>query len=60
MTGSSLAHSGPLTLDTIAEKSYNVIQMNPRTGQEADLGHVDGGRLKFSLTGIDQVLLLKA
>jgi hypothetical protein len=53
-------HGGPLTLNTRAGKRYNVIQMNPRTGQETDLRQVNGERLKFSLTGIDQVLLLRA
>ncbi len=37
-----------MTLDTIAEKRYNVTQMNPRMGQETDLGQVDS----YSITQV--------
>ena len=49
-------NGGPVEV-TLATGSYTAIQMDPRTGEQTDLGQVDGGAQKVTVTGKEQVLL---
>ena len=53
-------NGGQLTLDLAVGSTYKAVQMDPRTGEHTPLGQVDGGKQTFSLSGKEQVLLLKA
>lgn len=49
---------GPLTIELAAGRTYRAIQLDPRTGQQTELGQVDGGAQTVALSGKEQVLLL--
>ena len=43
----------------LAEGSYQARQLDPRTGEETDLGTLDGGKQKVNLKGVEQVLVIQ-
>jgi hypothetical protein len=53
-------NGGNLTVDLASGSSYKAIQMDPRTGEKTDLGVIDSGKQAISLSGKEQVLLLKS
>lgn len=44
----------------LAEGSYQVRQLDPRTGEEADLGTLGGGKRMVNLVGVEQVLIIRS
>jgi hypothetical protein len=53
-------NGGELKVNLASGNTYEAIQMDPRTGQQTGLGRVSGGEQSFSLSGKEQVLLLRA
>jgi len=53
-------NGGPLTVTLAPDSTCTVTQMDPRTGKRTDLGQVDGGAQTVSVSGREQVLLLRA
>jgi len=53
-------NGGNLILDLAVGSTYKAVQMDPRTGEKTDLGVINGGKQTISLSGKEQVLLLKS
>lgn len=52
-------NGGQLGVELAPGAVYKATQMDPRTGMETDLGKISGGRQTISLSGKEQVLLVK-
>jgi hypothetical protein len=52
-------NGGQLTADLASGICYKAVQMDPRTGEQTDLGPMEGGEQTLFLDDKEQVLLLK-
>ena len=50
---------GPLTVTLTPGNAYRATQVDPRTGDQTDLGRVDGGDQTLTVSGKEHLLLIQ-